>query len=31
MTKKTTNLLGIIITILAGMYFYITCCSECGL
>ena len=31
MTKKTTNLLGIIITILAGTYFYITCCSECGL
>lgn len=31
MTKKTTNLLGIIITILAGTYFYITCCSECGM
>ncbi len=30
MTKKTTNLLGIIITILAGTYFYITCCSSCG-
>ncbi|WP_299434261.1 OmpA family protein [uncultured Maribacter sp.] len=30
MTKTTTNLLGIIITILAGIYFYITCCSECG-
>lgn len=30
MTKKTTNLLGIIITILAGTYFYIACCSECG-
>lgn len=31
MTKRTTNLLGIIITILAGTYFYITCCSECGM
>ncbi|WP_298504251.1 OmpA family protein [uncultured Maribacter sp.] len=30
MTKTTTNLLGIFITILAGTYFYITCCSECG-
>ncbi len=30
MSKTTTNLLGIIITILAGTYFYITCCSECG-
>lgn len=31
MTKTTTNLLGILITILAGTYFYITCCSECGM
>jgi len=31
MTKTTTNLLGILITILAGTYFFITCCSECGL
>ncbi len=31
MTKTTTNLLGIIITILAGTYFYIMCCSECGI
>ena len=30
MTKTTTNLLGIIITILAGTYFYITYCSSCG-
>ncbi|WP_291865389.1 OmpA family protein [Maribacter sp.] len=30
MTKTTTNLLGILITILAGTYFYITYCSECG-
>ena len=30
MSKTTTNLLGIIITILAGTYFFITCCSECG-
>lgn len=30
MTKTTTNLLGILITILAGIYFYYTCCSECG-
>ncbi|WP_244526689.1 OmpA family protein [Pseudozobellia thermophila] len=26
-----TNLLGIVITILAGIYFYITCCSSCGI
>ncbi len=31
MTKTTTNLLGILITILAGTYFYITHCSECGM
>lgn len=30
MTKTTTNLLGILITILAGTYFYVTYCSECG-
>jgi len=30
MTKTTTNLLLILITILAGTYFYITCCSSCG-
>ncbi|NJB71283.1 outer membrane protein OmpA-like peptidoglycan-associated protein [Saonia flava] len=30
MTKTTTNLLGILITILAGTYFYICMCSECG-
>lgn len=30
MTKRTTYLLGIIISILVGTYFYITCCSECG-
>ncbi len=29
MTKTTTNLLLMLITILAGTYFYITCCSEC--
>ena len=29
MTKTTTNLLGIIITILAGAYFYIAYCSSC--
>ncbi len=31
MTKRTTNLLGIIITILAGIYFFVMYCSECGL
>jgi len=31
MTKTTTNLLLMLITILAGTYFYITCCSSCGL
>ena len=30
MTKTTTYLLLMLITILAGMYFYITCCSSCG-
>ena len=30
MTKKTTNLLGLIITILAGTYFYVMYCGECG-
>ena len=30
MTKTTTNLLGIIITILAGTYFFVMYCSECG-
>lgn len=30
MTKTTTNLLLIIITILAGIYFYVTYCSSCG-
>ncbi|MEO0525616.1 MAG: OmpA family protein [Bacteroidota bacterium] len=30
MSKTTTNLLGIIITILAGTYFYLNYCSECA-
>lgn len=30
MTNKTANLLGILITIIAGTYFYVTLCSECG-
>jgi outer membrane protein OmpA-like peptidoglycan-associated protein len=30
MTKTTTYLLLMLITILAGTYFFITCCSECG-
>lgn len=30
MTKKLMYLLGIIITILVGTYFYYTCCSCCG-
>lgn len=30
MTKTTTNLLGIIITILAGTYFFVMYCSECN-
>ncbi|MFK5973661.1 MAG: OmpA family protein [Flavobacteriaceae bacterium] len=30
MTRTTTNLLGIVITILAGTYFYVMYCSECG-
>tara|TARA_R110000868_G_scaffold124959_4_gene330121 strand:+ start:55053 stop:55970 length:918 start_codon:yes stop_codon:yes gene_type:complete len=31
MTKKTTYLLGILLTILAGTYFFIKCCSSCGI
>ena len=30
MTKTTSYLLLMLITILAGTYFYITCCSSCG-
>tara|TARA_R110002167_G_scaffold13570_8_gene56231 strand:- start:7146 stop:8051 length:906 start_codon:yes stop_codon:yes gene_type:complete len=30
MTKTTTNLLGILITILAGTMLYMTLCSSCG-
>ncbi|MEX0290182.1 MAG: OmpA family protein [Flavobacteriaceae bacterium] len=30
MTKTTTNLIGIIIVILAGIYFYVMYCSECN-
>ncbi|MCG2459401.1 OmpA family protein [Flavobacteriaceae bacterium F89] len=30
MTKSFTNLLGIIITIVAGIYFYLNYCSSCG-
>lgn len=30
MSKKTTNLLGILIAIIAGTYFYIALCSECS-
>lgn len=30
MTKTTTNLLGIIITILAGTFLYMQLCSSCG-
>lgn len=30
MTKTTTYLLGMLITIVVGTYFFITCCSECG-
>ncbi len=31
MTKTTTNLLLMLITIVAGTYFYITYCSECSI
>ncbi len=31
MTKTTTNLLLMLITILAGIYFYVTYCSSCGM
>ncbi len=30
MTKTTTNLIGILITILSGTYFFVMYCSECG-
>jgi len=29
MSKRTTNLIGLVITILAGTYFYMMYCSEC--
>jgi hypothetical protein len=29
MSKRTTNLIGLILTILAGTYFYVMYCSEC--
>lgn len=31
MTKTTTNVLGIIIVILAGIYFYILYCGSCAM
>jgi hypothetical protein len=31
MTKTTTNLLLMIITILAGIYFYVNYCNSCGM
>ncbi len=31
MTKTTTNLLLMLITILAGIYFYVNYCSSCGM
>jgi outer membrane protein OmpA-like peptidoglycan-associated protein len=31
MTKTTSYLLLMLITILAGTYFYMTCCSSCGI
>jgi flagellar biogenesis protein FliO len=30
MTRKITNLLGIIITILAGIWYFMMLCSECS-
>jgi len=30
MTRTTKYLLLMLLTILIGTYFYITCCSECG-
>jgi hypothetical protein len=29
MSKRTANLIGLIITILAGTYFYVMYCGEC--
>lgn len=29
MSKKTTNLLGIVIAIVAGTYFYLMLCNTC--
>ncbi len=31
MTKTVTYLIGMLIAILVGTYFYITCCSSCGI
>jgi len=30
MTKTTTNVIGIIIVILAGIYFYVSYCGTCA-
>jgi len=30
MSKTTTNILAIVITILAGTYFFVTYCNECS-
>lgn len=30
MTRNTTNIIGIVITLLAGTYFFVMYCSECG-
>ncbi len=31
MSKKTTNIIGFIITLLAGVYFFVNYCSQCAL
>lgn len=30
MSKKTTNIIGFIITLLAGIYFFLMYCSQCS-
>ncbi|SMP02705.1 hypothetical protein SAMN06265375_101322 [Muriicola jejuensis] len=30
MSRKTTNILGFIITLLAGIYFFVMYCGQCS-
>ncbi len=30
MSKRTTNIIGLILTLLAGTYFFVMYCSQCA-